>query len=112
VKLNAKVEVTRAGVTKTYAEQSLTLNVIAVPTLDQLKKEARDVYMASPADRTRLSQILDRLDDALRASKLDRAIDEALKATDDLEGATGNALIALRWKIDAWIRETAGRAYN
>lgn len=112
VTLNAKVEVTRAGVTKTYAEPSLTLNVIAVPTLDQLKKEARDVYMASPADRTRLSQILDRLDDALRASKLDRAIDEALKATDVLEGATGNTLNILRWKIDAWIREAAGRAHN
>lgn len=112
VTLNAKVEVTRAAVTKTYAESSLTLDVIAVPTLDQLKKEARDLYMTSPADRTRLSQILDRLDDALRASKLDRAIDEALKATDVLKGATGNALNTLRWKIDVWIREMAGRAYN
>ncbi len=112
VTLNAKVEVTRNGVTRTYAEPSMTLTVPTLPTLDQLKTEARDLYLTSPADRTRLNQVLGRLDDALRESKPIKAIEEALKATDVLGGAAGTALLNLRWKIDVWLRDAAQRAYN
>jgi hypothetical protein len=112
VTLNAKVEVTRNGVTKTYAEPSMALTVPTSPTLDQLKTEARDLYLVSPADRTQLNQVLGRLDDALRESKPIKAIEEALKATDVLEGVAGTALLNLRRKIDVWLRDTAQRAYN
>ncbi len=113
VTLTARVEVTRNGVTKSYAEPSMTLTVPAVPTLDQLKTAARDLYLASPTDRTRLDPVLNKLDAAIRDAKLAKAIDDALQATDALDGAsnTNTALNALRWKIDVWLRDAAMRAY-
>lgn len=112
VTLNAKVEVSRGGVTKTYAEQSMTLTVAAPATLVQLRTEAHDLYLTSPSDRTRLNQVLARLDEAIRQAKRKEAIEEALKATDALDDAAGTALQILRWKIDVWLRDTAQRAYN
>lgn len=109
--LAAKVEVTRNGATKTYAQPSMTLTVDTPPTLDQLLAQARSLHGSYPQEGDRLVAAERHLESALATAKLRKAIDDALAATDDLLGSTNSAINDLRSMIDVWLRGAAQRAY-
>lgn len=91
---------------RVVAQTSLPLTVPPVSSLDALLSQARSLSSAATNYQRAAKSAAEDLDEAVKARTLDRAITNALRATDDLLGVTDPAVIALRVAIDEWLRYT------
>jgi len=87
------------------AETDLTLSVSALTGLDSLNAQATALRTQFPAYDNALKAAGGDLDKAIKAKSLDKAIDNALKATDDLLGISVPEIMTLRQGIDSWLRD-------
>lgn len=100
VNLHATVQAGNRLITET----DLAITVPAIATIDDLVQQAQALANQYSVYRRALNAAQDDLDKAGKARSLDKAIDYALKATDDLLGITEPDIVQLRQQIDGWLR--------
>lgn len=100
--LNLHASITAGN--RLITETDLTITVPAISAIDDLVQQAQALTNQYPAHRHALNAAQDDLDKAAQARSLDKAIDYALKATDDLLGITEPGIVSFRQQVDAWIR--------
>lgn len=97
----------RAGITagnRLITETDLAITVTAIVAIDDLVQQAQTLASQYSVYRHTLNAAQNDLDKAAKARSLDKAIDYALKATDNLLGITEPEIVTLRQRIDGWLR--------
>jgi len=106
VSLHATVTAGQGANTRLAAETDLALTVNPIASLDDLAASANALRTQFPAHDNALKAAAANIGKAIKANSLDKALDFALKATDDLLGITEPEIGELRRGIDAWLRDT------
>ncbi len=90
---------------------ALAFSVAEPQTLAQLQARIEALVAAAHPDTKALKQASQDLKQAITQAKLDKAIQEVLKATDALLGLTRPEIVSIRVGVDEWLRWAGQRAY-
>lgn len=104
--LQAVVEAPVGAKYNVFASPVLTLSTAPVDALDDIVTDLRALIPGHP-EGTALRLAAQDLERAIRSQTIERAVSDALRATDRLLGITQPEVTALRVRIDEWIRYTA-----